>query len=81
MKYIVFLFLCLQFAYFEKSLEEVAMCLKPGGLLILIDSTGEVLDQDQVTVLPMRSKHAPKGSQLQRLFYGTNYIILAASSS
>ena len=51
-------------------MEEIQACLKPGGLLILVDSTGEVIDQDGMTVLPMRSNGVPNGSQLQRLFYG-----------
>jgi len=57
-------------------MEEIEMCLKPGGLLILIDSTGELLGEDQITVLPIRSKVAPKGSQLQRLFYGMDHFFL-----
>jgi hypothetical protein len=56
-------------------MEEIEACLKPGGLLILVDSTGEILAEDQVTVLPMRSKTVPNGCQLQRLFYGMSCVI------
>lgn len=62
-------FIASAFSQFQKSLEEIQDCLKPGGLLILVDSTGLIMGEDKVSVPRMRSSSNPNGSQLQRLFY------------
>ncbi|PVF98449.1 S-adenosyl-L-methionine-dependent methyltransferase [Serendipita vermifera] len=63
-------FVAESFLQFRKRMEELQQCLKPGGLFIMIDSTGELIAEDQKTVLPMKSSDIhPKGSRLQRLFY------------
>jgi hypothetical protein len=52
-------------------MEELHQCLKPGGLFIMIDSTGELIAEDKKTVLPMKSSNIqPNGLRLQRLFHG-----------
>ncbi|PVF97692.1 S-adenosyl-L-methionine-dependent methyltransferase [Serendipita vermifera] len=63
-------FVAESFLQFRKRMEELQQCLKPGGLFIMIDSTGELIGEDQKTILPMKSSNInPKGSRLQRLFY------------
>jgi hypothetical protein len=38
---------------YSKMVEQVAKCLKPGGLAIFIEADLELYDQDQTTILPM----------------------------
>ena len=53
-----------------KTLQDIHACLKPGGLFILIDSTGDILAEDGRSVLRMKSKRFPEGSRLRRMFFG-----------
>jgi hypothetical protein len=56
--------------HFLKTLNDIQACLKPGGLFILVDSTGDILAEDGVSVLRMKSKRHPEGSRLRRMFFG-----------
>jgi hypothetical protein len=49
---------------------DVQACLRPGGLFILIDSTGTILKQDRRTFAGIKHRHYPNGSRLQRMLYG-----------
>lgn len=55
---------------FIKTLDDIQACLKPGGLFILIDSTGDLLAEDGVSLLRMKSMKNPVGSRLRRMFFG-----------
>lgn len=55
---------------FIKTLGDIQACLKPGGLFILIDSTGDLLAEDGTSILRMKSKRTPTGSRLRRMFFG-----------
>lgn len=52
-------------------MENVQTCLRPGGLFILIDSTGDLLCEDGISLIQMKSSQQPTGIRLQRMFYGT----------
>jgi len=49
-------------------LDDIQTCLKPGGIFILIDATGEILAKDGMR-LRRKSRRHPEGSRLRRLFY------------
>jgi hypothetical protein len=55
---------------FLKTLTDIHACLKPGGIFILVDSTGDILAEDGMSVLRMKSKRYPEGSRLRRMFFG-----------
>ncbi|KAG8814324.1 hypothetical protein FRC17_001199, partial [Serendipita sp. 399] len=38
---------------YRKTMEEISLCLKPGGLALFIDGDFELLEEDRTTVLPM----------------------------
>lgn len=63
-----------QCSHFLHTLYMIQGCLKPGGLFILIDSTGELLAEDGVSRVPMKSRLHPEGSRLKRLFYGILFM-------
>lgn len=54
---------------FSKTMEDIQTSLRPGGLFILIDSTGDLLYEDGVSLVQMKSSQHPEGIRLQRLFY------------
>lgn len=54
---------------FLKTMYDVQACLKPGGMFILIDSTGTILKEDRRTLTGVKHRHYPNGSRLQRMLY------------
>jgi SAM-dependent methyltransferase len=72
----------------DKTLQELQQCLKPGGLLIVVDGDGRaVLSEDRKTIIPfMRlpgdggpevTGASERGSWLRRLLFGLWFKLLS----
>lgn len=56
------------------TLEEVKKCLKPGGMLIVIEVDADQVAEDQKGFVPMGTEDNPDGSWLRRVTYGEHSI-------
>jgi hypothetical protein len=52
------------------TLHNLQKCLRPGGIFILIDATGNILAEDGVSELREKSSRHPEGSRLRRMLFG-----------
>jgi hypothetical protein len=59
---------------FDKTLEDIQLCLKPGGLLMIINGDVTLYGEDQLHIvkIPDPEKEGPnsEGSYLRKLSYG-----------
>jgi SAM-dependent methyltransferase len=67
-----------------KTLQDLQRCLKPGGLLLVVDGDVSTLCEDRKTILPLKRLHddggpeitgvSEQGSWFRRLFWGTHVM-------
>lgn len=57
---------------YKTTLKEVEKCLKPGGILIVMESDLDLLAEDQKSFLPIATEDDTNGSWLRRVMYGEN---------
>lgn len=55
---------------FRKSLRDVGMCLKPGGIALWLDIDYALYSGETFSYLPVASELIPDGAWLQRPIYG-----------
>jgi SAM-dependent methyltransferase len=65
----------------DKTLQELQLCLKPGGLLLVVDGDRSLLKEDRKTIIPLMwlpgdggpelTGVSEEGSWFRRLFWGT----------
>lgn len=66
----------------EKTISELQMCLKPGGLLLIIEGDKELLHEDRTTTVKMArvdgdedvSGVSEEGSWFERSIWGTRFV-------
>ena len=56
---------------YAQAITNAAKCLKPGGLLLVIDLDIMLCAEDMVTSQKMATPNQPDESWIQRYFYGT----------
>ena len=64
-----------QISDYRRMMEEAVLCLKPGGLLVLVEFHWQLYDEDKVTPAQELSDDSPRGSALQRIFHGKRYLL------
>lgn len=55
---------------YPQAITTAAQCLKPGGLLLIVDFDMHLLAEDMLSSQKMASAHQPNGSWVQRFCYG-----------
>jgi SAM-dependent methyltransferase len=60
---------------FEQGITYAAQCVKPGGMLILVDYEMSFCEEDMATTQKMATPNQADGSWLQRYLYGKNYAL------
>jgi hypothetical protein len=55
---------------FRKTMQDAAMCLKPGGIILWLDLDYNLYSTDAFNYLPVASELIPSGAWLQRPIYG-----------
>lgn len=55
---------------FRKSMDDIISCLKPGGIVIVIEGDYDMYSSDYHVALPVASEENPSGSWTSRFFYG-----------
>ena len=54
---------------------EAARCVKPGGVLLLLDGDFDMFHEDQVTFQEMNCTQYPHASWLARFFHGKSVLV------
>lgn len=60
---------------FHQAKEDMEKCLKPGGIILIMDADFNFISQDPMVYLIPASDTNPNGSWVARIFYGKEDIL------